>query len=119
MEFGKSIRSLIRLPIQQPRYEADGLLVGQVIHIDSFGNLTTNIKSERLLTAGQAVIVEVANRHINRLSRTYADGKGLQALIGSSNYLEIALTGGSAAGFLRAKIGDEVRVRLKTKRRGR
>jgi S-adenosylmethionine hydrolase len=117
MEFGKSIRSLTRLPIPQLRREADDSLVGQVRHIDSFGNLTTNIKSDRLPSGGQAVIVEIANRRISQLSRTYADGKGLLALIGSSDYLEIALRGGSAAGFLHAKIGDEVKVRLKTRKK--
>jgi S-adenosylmethionine hydrolase len=116
-EFGKSITSLVRLPIPQSRREEDGSLVGQVSHIDSFGNLTTNIKSDRLPSGGQTVIVEIANQRINQLSRTYAKGKGLLALIGSSDYLEIALTGGSAAGFLHAKIGDEVKVKLKTKKK--
>ena len=116
-EFGKSITSLVRLPIPQSRREEDGSLVGQVSHIDSFGNLTTNIKSDRLPSGGQTVIVEIANQRINQLSRTYAKGKGLLALIGSSDYLEIALTGGSAAGFLHVKIGDEVKVKLKTKKK--
>ncbi|GAJ01660.1 unnamed protein product, partial [marine sediment metagenome] len=48
---------------------------------------------------------------ISELSRTYAEGKGLLALIGGSGYLEISLRGGSASAFLDAEVGSEVKLK--------
>jgi hypothetical protein len=44
------------------------------------------------------------------LSRTYAEGSGLLALIGSDGYLEIALKDGNASALLDAEVGDEVKI---------
>ncbi len=110
-DFGEAITTLTVLPLPRPRQEPGGSLVGHVLHIDNFGNLITNIKSDCLPSAKQAVTVEVSNRLISGLSNTYAEGKELMALIGSSGYLEVSLKGGSACAFLSAKLGDEVRIR--------
>ena len=59
----------------------------------------------------QAITIEVGNQLISGLSRTYAEGKGLLALIGSSGYLEVSLKGGSACAFLNAEVGNEVKIR--------
>ncbi|MFC1988957.1 S-adenosyl-l-methionine hydroxide adenosyltransferase family protein [Chloroflexota bacterium] len=110
-DFGEVITTLTVLPLPRQHQKPGGLLVGHVLHIDSFGNLITNIKSDDLPPAKQAVTVEVSNRIISGLSNTYAEGKELLALIGSSGYLEVSLKGGSAFAFLNAKVEDEVRVR--------
>ena len=47
---------------------------------------------------------------IKGLEETYGTGVGLMALIDSSEYLEIALKEGSAAAYLNAGVGDEVRI---------
>ena len=85
--------------------------MGHILHIDHFGNLITNIKSEDLPQAGQAVVVEVSNQEIRGLSHNYAEGKDLLATIGSSGYLEISKKEGNASVFLSAGVGREVRVR--------
>ncbi len=85
--------------------------MGHILHIDSFGNLITNIKSDDLPQAKQAITIEVGNQLISGLSRTYAEGRGLLALIGSSGYLEVSLKGGSAGAFLRTEVGNEIRIR--------
>ena len=111
-EFGEIINSLIALPLPHPYQEADGSIVGHILYIDSFGNLITNIKSDDLpQVRKKAITVEVGNRLISGLSRTYAEGNGLLTIIGSSGYLEISLKEGSACAFLGAEVGDEVRVR--------
>jgi len=111
IDFGEAITSVTMLPLPQPHRRPDGSLVGHILHIDSFGNLITNIKSDDLPQAKQTITIEVGNQLISGLSRTYAEGRGLLALIGSSGYLEVSLKGGSAGAFLNAEVGNEIRVR--------
>ena len=110
-DFGEAISSVMMLPLPQPYQAPDGSLVGHILHIDSFGNLITNIKSANLPQTNQTVTIEVGNRLISELSRTYDEGEELLALIGSSGYLEVSLKGGNACAFLNAGVGDEVRIR--------
>jgi len=110
-DFGEVITSVTMLPLPQPYQAADGSMVGHVIHIDSFGNLITDINSDNLPKGKRGLTIEVGNELISGLSRTYAEGKGLLALIGSDGYLEIAVKEGNASAVLSAKVGDEVRIR--------
>ena len=83
---------------------------GRVIHIDHFGNATTNIRQSAVRQ--RPVSVRVNRRTIGKVRRTYWDvapGKPL-ALIGSSGLLEIAVRDGSAADDLNLRIGDEIVV---------
>ena len=114
VDFGEEISAVTMLPLPHPYQAADGLLVGHILHIDNFGNLITNIKSDNLPQANRAVTIEAGSQLIGGLSRTFAEGKGLLALIGSSGYLEIAVKGGSAQALLDARVGDEVRIRQKS-----
>jgi len=113
IEFGEPLTSLEVLPIPRPGKRPDGSLTGHVIHIDNFGNLITDISSEDLPLAEKVGIIEISNRFISGLVRTYSEGNGLVALIGSSGYLELSLKGGSAASLLDAKISDEVKLNKK------
>ena len=84
---------------------------GRVIHIDHFGNATTNISHESL-RALPAATFRAAGRPVGALRRTYWDvepGKPL-ALIGSSGLLEIAVRDGSAEDVLGLRVGNEVVV---------
>ena len=49
-EFGEKITSLFVLPIPKPYSDSQGSLIGQVLHIDHFGSLITNIKNSDLLS---------------------------------------------------------------------
>jgi S-adenosylmethionine hydrolase len=109
--FGEPLDSLAVLPLSKPRQEPDGTLVGSILHIDNFGNLITNIKRQDLPPGKTGITVAVKNKLINGLADTYAMTDGLCALIGSSEYLEIALKDGNAAVATRATVGDEVKIR--------
>jgi hypothetical protein len=109
--FGKSLSSLVVLPLSRPRRTPDGTLAGNILHIDYFGNLITSIKSGDLPSGAEAITIEVGNKVIHGLSRTYGAAEGLLALIGSSDRLEISLKNGDAGTFLGARIGDEVKIR--------
>jgi S-adenosylmethionine hydrolase len=81
----------------------------RIIHIDHFGNATTNLHADVFKTLGHPV-VSIRGQTVGKLRRTYWDvppGKGL-ALIGSSGLLEIAVRDGSAAEQLKICVGDEV-----------
>jgi S-adenosylmethionine hydrolase len=107
-EFGEKINSLHILPIPKPSLDSEGNLVGQVLHVDRFGNLITNIKSNDL--PGKNVVIEVAGYCIQGISDYYAQNKGVMAVVGSSGYLEVSLRDGSACDFLGTVVGDEIKV---------
>lgn len=109
-EFGEKIDSLHVLPLPKPFRDSQGNLIGQVLHVDRFGNLITNIKTIDL--PGKDVVVEVGKHSIRGLSDYYAQGTGIMAIPGSSGYLEVSLRDGSACHFLGMNVGDEVRVIL-------
>jgi S-adenosylmethionine hydrolase len=107
----KTLAKPIDDPILLNISPANSYECGQVIHIDHFGNATTNVPHDKLRerTVSQ---VAVKGRKVGKVRRTYWDvapGKPL-ALIGSSGLLEIAVRDGSAAADLRIAVGDEVRV---------
>ena len=79
---------------------------GKIIHIDRFGNATTNIPASAVPANAK---VRVGNLTLP-LRRTYADVASGQplALIGSSDLLEIAIRDGSAAVKLSLRVGDPV-----------
>jgi hypothetical protein len=80
---------------------------GEVIHIDHFGNATTNIPKQNIPVGTKAFR---AGHLAIPFRRTYSDvaiGE-VVALIGSSDLLEIAIRNGSAADQLELKIGDRI-----------
>lgn len=82
----------------------------EIIHIDSFGNATTNMGRDLADQPGRGF--HINGHDIGPLDRTYADvppGTPL-ALIGSSGLLEIAVRDGSAAQQLGLRVGDVVSV---------
>ena len=107
-EFGEKIRSLHVLSIPKPCLDAEGNLVGQVLHIDRFGTLITNIKNNDL--PGKDILIEVAGHCIQGISSYYAQNEGVMAIVGSSGYLEVSLKDGSACDFLGTIVGDEIKV---------
>jgi len=107
-EFGEKINSLHVLSIPKPSLDPEGNLVGQVLHVDRFGNLITNIKSNDL--PGKDVIFEVAGHCIQGIKHYYAQNEGVMAIVGSSGYIEVSLRDGSACDFLSAIVGDAIKV---------
>ena len=104
--------SLVHDPVRVDRPSAcpDGPNIrGEVLHVDAFGNLITNIPAALVQTA-HMLETQVNNARIKGLATTYGTGHEPVALIGSWNLLEIAVPGGSAAQRLDCCIGDVVTV---------
>ena len=107
-ELGEEISSLICLPVATPAWD-DNRVLGQVVHIDRFGNLVTDLRAS-LFQDNERVMVQVGGKEIQGLSASYVEGGEILALIGSCNTLEVAVKNGSAAARLGSSIGDAVTV---------
>jgi S-adenosyl-L-methionine hydrolase (adenosine-forming) len=99
-----------RLAYTDPHYEGK-TVVGEVVYIDRFGSLVTNLTSE--LVPAYATL-EVEDLDLGPLRSTYADvtAGGLLAYVGSGGAIEIAVRNGSAARRLGVGVGGRVRARL-------
>jgi len=104
----------IELALPAPRISPERV-AGEVVYVDRFGNLTTNIDRSLLATFCQGrVSVTIPGARIESLSQSYGavPGGGRAerpvALINSWGRLEIAWPGGSAAELLAAGCGTGV-----------
>lgn len=118
---GSEIDTLVMLEIPFPKLELPQTIRGEIIHVDRFGNLITNIRETTLnpllenTGVRKADVAVWAGNHrlpggIRRVYGEVEPGTPL-ALFGSSGYLEIAVNGGSASAALRLLCGDVVSVR--------
>lgn len=113
---GKKVapRDVQRLAVVEPAI-GPASIAGQVLQIDSFGNLVTNIDASLVTESQQATArVEVAGREIGGIQATYgiSPPQTLIALWGSSGRLEVAVVGGNAATLLGLGRGAPVVVRF-------
>lgn len=99
-----------RLVYTEPHHEGKSV-VGQVVYVDRFGTLVTNLTPE--LVPPYAVI-EVEGLEVGPLRRTFGDVPtgGLVAYLGSAREVEIAVRDGSAARRLGMGVGGRIRARL-------
>jgi S-adenosyl-L-methionine hydrolase (adenosine-forming) len=113
---GPAISDPVLLPRTPVHRRGEAEWEATVVHVDRFGNLTTNLRSRDLEEAGGLlpgdIVVSLAGASLP-LVRTYADvGEGEAcALIGSGGRLEVAVREGSAARLLGVGPGAAVRVR--------
>jgi S-adenosyl-L-methionine hydrolase (adenosine-forming) len=109
-EFGRATQDCHKFRLPLPVQTKDQIK-GQVIFIDRFGNLITNISSD-LIRGRKKVKISIKNKKINHLCQYYEEEKEgkLLALFGSSNFLEIAVNQGNAQRLLKAKTGDKVKI---------
>jgi S-adenosylmethionine hydrolase len=109
---GPDVTDWVRWQAPAPALGSDRL-TGEVLFIDHFGNLITNIPGEAFLAlAASPVRITVGNREVPRRVRTYAEAEpgSVVALVSSSGMLEVAVTQGSAADRLQARPGTPVVV---------
>jgi S-adenosylmethionine hydrolase len=110
--FGPPLTSVVQLPYPPPQRQGQ-TITGEVIYLDRFGNIITNIPSALLtdLVPGQAVVCSVAT-HTRTIPFVQTYGTGPQdqlvGLINSNGEFEIALPGGGAAARLDVRVGARV-----------
>lgn len=108
---GPVIDDPVILAVSQPQRHSDGCISGQILYVDHFGNLVSNIPTAWLETAGWEF--EIGGVTITSLSDTYGQvGEGaLLAMGGSSGLLEIAVRNGNAAHRLACGEGASIQAR--------
>jgi hypothetical protein len=111
--FGKWVEDFVRLPLPQLK-TPPGALVGEVVYVDRFGNLVTNIdlNSFYALVKGKRYRITAGSESLEAISRCYADGQPgqLLALFGCQQTLELSVNQGSAANKLGQGRGLQVVV---------
>ena len=117
-ELGEPVNRVAALGLPIPRVESNAVS-GEVVYVDAFGNLITDITAGILADLGAtvgdpAVYISIVRHTIVGLSRTFHDptGAGLRALLGSHGRLEIVVVDGSAAATLGIGAGAAVVVRV-------
>lgn len=114
-ELGPQITEYIKLSFGEGLRRGH-VLEGEIIYIDSFGNVITNIAGRllhELAKPGTALIVEVSRKSVSaRCAHTYAEGDPheLVVTVGSHGQVEIATNLGNAAQRLRARTGETILI---------
>ena len=117
--FGKKVTRPVRLAPLAPTSDESGLLA-RILHIDRFGNCATNLTTHELtpkiIATGASLLVK--GKRISSFRNFFAEPAANQAKVfcvwGSAGFLELAVANGSAAEFLKVKVGDEVHVKLES-----
>ena len=110
---GRPAGSIQRLSLPQPTATSEQL-TGEVLRVDRFGNLITNIdrKTFQKLAHDGTLEIRIGSHQVPRIVSTYADvapGE-ICALFGSTDHLEVAANGKSAASELDIDRGAPVHV---------
>jgi S-adenosylmethionine hydrolase len=110
---GRSLSSWHMLSVPEPA-ASEAQILGEVLRVDRFGNLVTNVDRrtfERFAGAGGIEIV-AGTQAVGAVVATYADAAAgaVCALFGSSDHLEVAVNGGSAAE--RLELGRGARITI-------
>ena len=116
-ELGSPLDDPVRLELSKPEKTNQGWR-GEVIHIDHFGNISTNIRIENLgeaMKEKENIVVRLNGVEIKGMVNTFGERSldELIALIGSTGNLGIAVVNGSAQQRLSTKVGDIVAVLFK------
>jgi S-adenosylmethionine hydrolase len=118
-KMGPVIKDPVKLSSPIP-HKINDILYGQVMRVDNFGNLITNISIDDIATFlnKSNPIIHIGNLEIKKLDNIYSDvdkGEPL-ALIDSSNLLEIAVNLGRAEEYVGIEPGEIVGSTVKVSR---
>lgn len=105
----------VTIDLPEPRLIPGREIVGEVIRVDHFGNLITNIEYAMVAAAfgttdPRLLKITGGDCHIAGISGAYRDAASgaLLALVGSTGMIEISVNGGNAAKIFKIGPGDPV-----------
>lgn len=118
-EFGPEIFDPIIPSFSQTKISED-LIEGEIIYIDDFGNIVTNISFDEMksldIKEHDQLTIKLGKKVFNiKLCTAYGEVQlhTPLALIGSSNLLEISVNQGDASKYFGVKVGDKVLLKKK------
>jgi len=106
-EFGAEIKDFVHIKITKPRKISKQEIEADIIHIDHFGNLVTNLKQTNL---PENFTLKINGKIINKLQSFFAEAERgeLFMILGSAGFLEIAAFQDSAEKLCNARINQKV-----------
>jgi S-adenosyl-L-methionine hydrolase (adenosine-forming) len=114
-QFGKRIQDYLRASFDKPTHTGQHTWTGTILKADHFGNLATNFHIDHFPTIRtHAFALNAGLQAITRLALTFSEcapGE-LFVLVGSSGYLEVAASQGSAAETLGCGAGSPVELTI-------
>jgi S-adenosyl-L-methionine hydrolase (adenosine-forming) len=112
-KLGPSLTQLVELPWAEVQ-QVPNRIEGEVIEVDSFGNLITNITRAMLdgVPGGDSVIITCEDHETQGIFATFSDQPPmtLMAHVGSTGRLELAIVDENASAMLGVKVGAPVCV---------
>ncbi|MEW6570246.1 MAG: SAM-dependent chlorinase/fluorinase [Nitrospirota bacterium] len=112
--FGDTISDYVTIQLPEVKKSAANIIEGEVVYIDRFGNLTTNISAADI----ENMLQDKPDRKIKVLVKgkeapfkdfySQAQDKGLYSLINSFGYLELFVNKGNASSDFGIKRGEKV-----------
>ncbi|MBP1687108.1 MAG: hypothetical protein H6Q33_3251 [Deltaproteobacteria bacterium] len=115
--FGPPLESIVQLPLPQAAYTATSA-TGEVVYVDHFGNLITNISANALQRfSGRPLSVSMKGRLVAGPVPAYTavPEDSPLAIVGSWGMLEIAVRNGSAAERFGVGTGTPVNVSVESR----
>lgn len=111
-QMGTRIFDPVQLALPEPEKTREGFLA-RIIHVDHFGNLSTNLPGE-MLERESKIIILAGTARIDGVSKTFGDRHPgeLVALVDSAGFLSIGVVNGSAQKMLGLGIGDQITVKF-------
>lgn len=110
---GRTLTAWTTLDVPEPA-ATDSHIVAEVLRVDRFGNLITNLdrRTFERFAGGGAIEITAGTQAVDKVVATYAEATAgsVCALFGSSDHLEVAVNGGSAAERLQLARGARVTV---------
>jgi S-adenosylmethionine hydrolase len=114
--FGPVIKDYVFPEFAKPQINR-GRVAGEVLHVDGFGNVISNISAEDLDKAGflkgDSLSARIGGKTLtSKFFSAYGEvpaGTAL-ALIGGTNFLEVAVNQGNASRKFKAKVGDSFNI---------
>lgn len=110
-EFGGEIGDYVCTKETRPRKISPSETRAEIIHIDRFGNLITNLRRENL---PRKFIVRIGETRIERLLNFFAEAEEGEVfmIFGSAGFLEIAAFKQSAQSILDVRAGQKIIARI-------
>lgn len=108
-EFGNQIDDFIKFAEAKPEKTSENQIQGEIIFIDRFGNLITNLEKNDL---PQNFALEIGEKRIENLKQYFAEAEKSEVfmIFGGAGFLEIAANQDSAEKILESRVGEKVKV---------